>query len=134
MSLRLTPALGGDRTVYDITALNDTGSDMLTLFDTDLPHLGNIQGYAGWVLPTAVNDASGVVTLFPTLRVQVQLVGDGDLPWTDWIPERAVIKALGPNMLRLSGLGIRKVLYIGTAPGNHLLAVSTSKGGIVSLL
>jgi hypothetical protein len=49
MLLRLTPTLGGDGTVYGIIAMNDTGSDILSLFTIDLPHLvGNIQGYLGW--------------------------------------------------------------------------------------
>lgn len=37
---------------------------------------------------------------------------------------------LDPNVARLSGLGIRKILYLAAAPGNHLLAVSTTKGGL----
>jgi hypothetical protein len=39
MLLRLTPGHGGDGTVYGIIAINDTGSDMLTLFNTDLAEL-----------------------------------------------------------------------------------------------
>ena len=35
MLLRLTPELGVDRTVYSIIAMNNTGSDMLSLFTTD---------------------------------------------------------------------------------------------------
>ena len=46
MLLRLIPELGGDGTVCGIIAMNDTGSDVLSLFTTDLPYLrGNIQGY-----------------------------------------------------------------------------------------
>jgi hypothetical protein len=52
MLLRLTPALGGDGTVCGIIIMNDTGSDFLTFVTTDLPLLGNIQGYAGRLLPT----------------------------------------------------------------------------------
>ncbi len=134
MLVRLTPAFGGDGTIHGIVVVNDTGSDMLTLFDIDLSYLGNIQGYNGWLLPASILDANGVVTFFPTLRVQVQLVGDNNIPWSDWIAERALVKQVGPNILRLSGHGIRRVLYLGTAPGNHLLAVSTTKGGLASLL
>jgi hypothetical protein len=35
--------------VHRITAINDTGSNLLTLFDTDMSALGNLQGYGGWV-------------------------------------------------------------------------------------
>ena len=99
MLLRLTPAFGGDGTVYGIIAVNDTGSDVLTNFNTDLPQLGNIQGYTGWLLPTAIVDVNGVVTFFPTIRVQVQLVRDNNMPWSDWIDESALVKQLGPNIL-----------------------------------
>ena len=69
-----TPAFGGDGTVHDIIAMNDTGSDYLTLFNTDLALLRNIHGYLGCVLPTAIIDASGTITLFPTISVQVRPV------------------------------------------------------------
>jgi len=67
MLLRLTPAFGGDGTVHGIIAMNDTGSNYLTLFNTDLALFGNIHGYLGCVLPTAIIDASGTITLFPTI-------------------------------------------------------------------
>jgi hypothetical protein len=114
--------------------MNDTGSDTLTLFDTDLPQLGNIQGYAGWQLAIGITDANGTTTVFQTILVQVRLVRDDNTPWGDWIDELALVRQLGPNVPRLSGVGIRNVLYIATAPGNHLLAVSATKGGLTSLL
>jgi hypothetical protein len=76
MLLRLTPGLGVDGTVCGIIPLNDSGSDMLTLFTTDFPHLGNTQGYAGWLAPRGIIDASGSITVFRTILVQVQLVRD----------------------------------------------------------
>ena len=71
MLLRLVPSLGGDGTILGVSVIKATGSDMLTLFDTDLQQLGNIQEYTGWQLPTAIITANGVVTSFPTLLVQV---------------------------------------------------------------
>ena len=59
-----------------IIALNDTGSDFLTLVNTDLPHLGNVIGYRGWLHWTSVIDASGNTSLYRKITVQVQLVGD----------------------------------------------------------
>jgi hypothetical protein len=53
--------------------MNDTGSDMLTIFDVDMPHLGNHQGYAGWIGPVVVVGAGGVVSVYPKIHVQVQL-------------------------------------------------------------
>ena len=134
MLLRLIPALGGDGTTYGITVMNDTGSDMLTLVTTDFQLLGNTQGYSGWLLSTGVTDASGNTTVFPTILVEVQLVRNNGTLWGNWIPERAIVRQAVPNLPRLSGVGIRRVLYIGTAPGNHLLAASTTKGGLASLL
>ena len=55
--------------------MNDTGSDILSLFTIDLPHLGgNIQGYLGWHGQIGIIDANGGMTVFPKILVQVQLV------------------------------------------------------------
>jgi hypothetical protein len=133
--LRLIPALGGDGTVCGIIAINDTGSDMLALFTTDLPHLGgNIQGYLGWQGYISITNANGGITFFPTILVQVRLIRDNNTPWSDSIDEDAIVKQYSPNVPRLSGAGIRDVLYISTASGNHLLAISNTKGGLTSLL
>jgi hypothetical protein len=70
MLLRLTPALGGDGTVCGITAMNDIGSDFSTPVTTDLPLLGNIQGYTAQLLPTGILDVNGMITYFPTILVQ----------------------------------------------------------------
>src|SRR5277367_6424637 len=96
--------------------------------------LGNIDGYAGWLTPTDVTDASGNITSLRTILVQVQLVRHDNTPWGNWIPELTIVRQPGPNLLRLSGFGIRDALYFGTAPGNHLLAVGATKGGMASLL
>ena len=58
---------------------------------------------------------------------------DDNTPWDDWIDEIAIVKQSGPNVPRLSGVGIRRVLYFGTAPGNHLPAVSATKGGFLRI-
>ena len=113
MLLRLTPALGGDGTTCGIIAMNDTGSDILSLFTTDFPHLGNIQGYAGWLGRVGVVDANGGITIFRRILVQVQLVRDDNTPWGDWIDERAIVKQPSPNvpMPRLSGRGRNLAIY-----------------------
>jgi hypothetical protein len=66
--------------------------------------------------------------------MRTQLARNDGTPWGDWIRERAIVKPLVQDLPRLSGRGIRRVLYMGTAPGNHLLAVSATKGGLTSLL
>jgi hypothetical protein len=134
MLVRLTPQRGGDGTIHRITAINDTGSTILTLFDTDLPLLGDSDEYAGWAGDAEVTNADGVTNTHRRLRLQVQLVRDDDSPWSDWINERAIVKPDSQGLPRLSGQGIRKALYMGTTPGNHVLAVATTKGGMTSLL
>ena len=134
MLLRLTPEFGGDGTVHGIIAMNDTGSDMLTLFNTDLLRLGNIQNYNGWQMETVIVDANGVMTPFPSLRVQVQLVDNENVPWSGSIIMSSPWSSNLVPTYHDSAAGIRRVLYIGTAPGNHLLAVSATKSGLTSLL
>ena len=48
MEVRLCLGWGGDGKTIIIMALNDTGSDLLTLFYADLPFLGNYYQYTGW--------------------------------------------------------------------------------------
>ena len=134
MLLRLTPQRGGDGTAHGITVMNDTGSSILSLLDTDMQHLGNLQGYAGGAGQVEARNANGTINNYPQIHVQVQLVRDDDSPWSNWINEWAIVKPSSPNVPRLSGIGIRGILYLGTAPGNHLLAVAATKSGLTSLL
>lgn len=62
----------------------------------------------------------------------MKLVRDDNTPWSDWIEEIAIVRQPGPYVARLLGLGIRDVLYIGTAPGNPLLAISATLRGLAS--
>jgi len=80
-----------------------------------------------------ISTANGVITL-PNIVVQVQLVRDDNTAWGNWIDENAIVKQSPLGQLRLSGAGIRHHLYLGTAPGNHHLAVAATKGGLASLL
>jgi len=113
--------------------MNDTGSDLLTLYNSDFMYLGNFNSYTGWRGTVDVLDANGVVTNFQRISVQVLLVGHGDIPWrTNWIDEVAIVRS--DHVERLSGAGIRQHLYFGTAPGNNNLAIATTNGGLSSLL
>ncbi len=134
MLVRLIPSQGGDGTVHGIIAMNDTGSDILSLFQSDLQYLGNMQGYAGWLGVIPISYANGATQYYPRIKVEVQLVRDDNIPWSDWIRELAIIQPDSPGLSRLSGYEIRNVLYLGTSPGNHSLAVATTKGGLASLL
>jgi hypothetical protein len=83
MLLRLTLGLGGDGTIWNVIAINDTGSDVLTIFNMNMQHLGIYQGYAGWLGPVVIVGASRVVGISPTIQIQVQLVRDDSTPWSD---------------------------------------------------
>jgi hypothetical protein len=128
------PHRGGDGTVHGIIAMNDTGSDILSLFHSDLQYLGDTQGYTGWRGVIQILCANGTISLYPKIKVEVQLVRDDNTPWSDWFREVAIVQPDGPGLSRLSGYGIRNALYLGTSPGNHSLAVATTKGGLASLL
>jgi hypothetical protein len=114
--------------------MNDTGSEILALFDTDMLSLGNLQGYTGWFEQAAIQSANGMIDIYSKIHVQVQMVGDDNLPWSDWIGEEAIVKPVGPGIPQLSCIQIRNFLVLATTPGNNFLAVSTTKGGLTSLL
>ena len=76
MQLRLIPERDSDETIHVIIAMNDTRSDMLSLFQTDLACLGNMQGYMGWSGVQATIDGSGEMQLYPQIYVQIQFARD----------------------------------------------------------
>jgi hypothetical protein len=88
----------------------------------------------GWLGQAAILNASGTVDIFPVMSARVQLVRDDDSPWSDWVDEQAIVRPLGPGVMRLSGVGIRHVLYFVAGPGNDFLAAGSTKGGVTSLL
>jgi hypothetical protein len=124
MLLRLMPYEGGDGTVYGLIAMNDTGSDILSLFHSDLQYLGNIQGYSDWDGVVDISCANGIINSYPRICVEVQLVRDDNISWPDWIEEVTMVQPDG--LLRFSSYGIMETLYLGTSPGNHPLAIATT--------
>lgn len=110
------------------------GSDILTLFHTDLAVLGNINGYAGWQRLCLVQTASGLLGVLERLAVEVRLCDENRQPWSLWFMEDAVIRQASPDLPRLSGGEMRDYFYFGTSAGNRTLSVSSSKYGMCSLL
>ena len=89
--MRLDPALGGDGTTILCALLNDTGSDLQTVFDTDLATLlGTTQVYNGYGTVTAITTASGVVHR-QTIAIHVKLVHANGEEFSEWIEEVGVI-------------------------------------------
>ena len=116
-----------------LIAINDTGSDILTIFYSDLGQL-NMEGYLGWLLLVGMVDANGVCAFFDQIIVEVRMVDGNNMVWGLWIAERALVRNDDSNIQRLSGSGIRAHLYFGTVPGNNVLSVATTKGSMSSLL
>src|SRR5436305_5522084 len=107
MLVRLMPNQGGDGTLHGIIAMNDTGSDILSLFRSDLQYLGNMQGFTGWLGVIPIGYGNGAVQYYLRIEVEVQLVRDDNTPWSDWFREVAIVKPDSPGLTRLSGYEIR---------------------------
>lgn len=116
MLLRLVPELGGSEEIHGIVALHDTGSDYLTIFNSDFSSLGNSANYLGWIGTTNLMNAGGGIEVLRLIIVQVKLVTDADMSWTDWIQEIAVVRPAALGVPRLSGSGIRDAVYWATSP------------------
>ncbi|EGE07551.1 hypothetical protein TEQG_06465 [Trichophyton equinum CBS 127.97] len=101
--------------------LNDTGSDLLIVFDTDLIILGIPPTYMGFGPPI------GIVTAGGSVRVEIQLLNFQSEPIPGWTFEEAVVVLSSEGAVRLSGNGMRQCLYFATAPGNTQLYVSQKK-------
>lgn len=134
MEIRLAPQRGGDGSSHGISVMNDTGSGIMSILDLDLAQLGDLTRYGGWLGPMLVMDAGGRVENLQQLLIEVRLVDDNLIPWTEWIPEITIVRRLIPGMHRLSGLNIRHHLYFANPKGNAVLAISTCKTGLYSLI
>ncbi|EFE36018.1 uncharacterized protein ARB_04955 [Trichophyton benhamiae CBS 112371] len=132
--MRAIPAFSLSLPLFlDITMLNDTGSDALTVFDTDLIALGIAPTYLGFGPQTQAMTANGIV-LRQVVYVEIQLLDSQRNPISDWILEESVVVPSAEGNTRLSGRGMRDCLYFATAPGNQQLYVAEKKNGIVQQL
>ncbi len=135
MEVRLCPNLGRDGTRQGIQVLNDTGSNLLTLFYTDLAGMGPYQQYWGWLGNLDGVGCGGQIETLQSLDVEIRLVRpDTFLPWGNWLREKAVLRMLAPEVSRLSGALMRQHLFFGTPPGNHHGAVGDTKGGMNAVI
>lgn len=79
--------------------MNDTGSNVLTLYDSDLTRMGNSTQYNGWENVVTFDTASGSAA-FRSLLVKVQLLDEHDQPWSSWIKEYALVRDDDPSVVR----------------------------------
>lgn len=68
--------------------MNDTGLNILSLFTTDLLHLGpNIQECRGWIQPTHTIDANCMISVWPAILGQIFMTRDDYSAWGNLIDE-----------------------------------------------
>lgn len=115
-----------------ILICNDTGSNILTIFTSDLLALHfdmalHLQALRGSI---QINTANGWV-LQTLMFVDMQILTSAFVPLTPWFEESAIVKANSPGDARLSGSAMRNYLFFATAPGNANLYVAQKKAGII---
>jgi hypothetical protein len=115
--------------------MNDTGSDVQTIFPTDLTALHyNPLTYNGHLGVFNIGTANGVA-LRSQITIEMQIIKADGTAITPWFREVAVITPLQPGLqYRLSGSAMRNYLYFATAPGNANLFVAEKKNGITTQL
>lgn len=117
MEVRLASGSKRDETRHDISCLNDTGSDLLTLFYTDLMRMGPYQQYRGYNGFVDLALADGQVETLMRVRVEIRFVRPSTLLlWGDWMQEKAILRMLAPEVERLSDALMRDRLFFGTPP------------------
>jgi hypothetical protein len=132
---RLIPENGGNANLSTLASIaNDTGSNVQTIFTSDLANLNyNPDTYYGHLGFRQIWTAAGPVNR-SLIRIQMQLVDTNGVELTPWFLETAVITPDQPGLHRLSGLAMRDHLYFATTPGNTTLYVAAKKNGIVRQL
>jgi len=121
---------GGDNTIQtDIGILNDTGSEILTIYDTDIVLL-SCAGHGGSVGHVFITDANGGLSAFPRWNMEIQLTTEDGDAWSPWIREAAAEKSALSGASRLSGSELRRQFFIGTNRAYDMLAVSATLGGM----
>jgi hypothetical protein len=115
--------------------MNDTGSNIQTIFPTDLAALQyNQLTYHGYLGMFSLGTANGVA-LRERVVIEMQIIKADGTPITPWFRETAVVTPLQPGIqYRLSGNAMRNHLYFATAPGNANLFVAEKKNGIITQL
>ncbi|KAJ5781485.1 uncharacterized protein N7518_009968 [Penicillium psychrosexuale] len=117
--LRLSPSIAdrdSKNLPYIIVQLsNDTGSNIQTIFTSDLAQLNyNAGTYHATQGYDDIMTAAGVVVR-PSILIQLMILDSDGYKMTDWFAERATVvdDSTGPfGLERLSGTEIRKQLYM----------------------
>ena len=135
--MRFLPGLGGNGLRYAVEIMNDSGSNILSVFYEDLNQLGVLQlpYYYGWLGNVGITTADGNVEYLQSLLVEIRFLRPATHePWGPWITESAIVRHIGPEAMRLSGRAMRDFMFFGTRAGNHHLAVADTKGGMSAII
>lgn len=129
-SLRSLGKGGPPELTTKVEVHNDTGSNLLTVFDTDLWSLGSSETtYWAIEAPSAVRLAAGHTVMMRCMPVEIRLLDRNGFPMTPWFEERGVLVEYKPGSIRLSGLSMRNELYFVTNRSN-ILYTGRSKSSV----
>jgi hypothetical protein len=128
--LRAKPLSGGNP--IDIGIMNDTGSNIMSLSQTDVNAMGITRNYPGWAGTAHITTVNGVI-IRQRIYILIQLRKLSGGIASDWFRERATVSTQQLDY-RLSGNNLRRRFYFTTAPGNRRLFISERKHGLIALL
>jgi hypothetical protein len=132
MRILLPQHYGGQGPPMVVQALNDTGSDIMTLFYHEAINMG-WQPNVFPSTPVQITSANGSA-LLESIEVLAQVCDYNGSPLTDWFPEPVVLRHSTGVEARLSGSNVRNQLYIGTAPRLQNLYVARTKTHLSRIL
>jgi hypothetical protein len=132
MQILLPQYYGGYGPPVVVQALNDTGSDIMTLFYHEAINMG-WQPNVFPSTPVQITSASGP-ELLESIHVLAKVYDYNGSPLTEWFAERVVLRHFTGLEARLSGSNVRDQLYIGTAPRLQNLYMARTKTHLSRIL
>ncbi|KAK0727169.1 hypothetical protein B0T26DRAFT_747527 [Lasiosphaeria miniovina] len=140
--MRLEPAVGGDpNVVFHYQPLNDTGSNVQTIFQVDFNVLNqgvqNTIAMPHFTFPGAITTANSQVAVLNTFLqlFVIAQTGDPANPWRilmDWQNHLCVVMPAGPC---LSGDVMRNRLFFCTKPkGTRALYLADNKTTLINYM
>ena len=124
---------GGGRILFG-SMINDTGSNVLTLYPSEVRAMALPQNYTGWGEIVSIMTANGIIRRRKII-IQIRILSSDpyQTPLSDWINEEAIVTLDDGAMQfdRLSGGLMRSKLFFATAPGSDKLYVANNKTAIV---
>lgn len=132
MEVRILTTRGGDGTVFSIFVLHDTDSNTLSLYNTDIAHMGTSNNYGGWLHPAEIHTATGEI-IEPLLLVETRYVDENLVPRSPWFIEGVCIRQAELGIRFFVRIADEETFILWCSP-NGTLAIVSTKDGMVSLL